>query len=247
MIRPSFGFFSALLVLSGCATAVMPDGATDDVVGAKDGGAATTDPNGYGDSDGGKSYGDGSDGGATATKDGGSTKGDSGAPSTSGPCSATGVLATFDFSGEPGDQSATAVKTAATGITVGDVKRATGLTGVSGSDSINSSGWSTSSSVDTSKYYTFTITPDSACSLDITSIAIDSKPSGSGPAKSSLATSKDSFSLKTTFTPGSAGSVATSISGATGAVEIRVYGYGASSGAGTFRIQNSLTVSGSLH
>ncbi len=248
MIRPSFGFFSALLVLSGCATAVMPDGAADDVVGGNDGGAATTDPNGYGDSDAGKSYGStGSDGGSSSAKDGGGTKADSGSPSTSGPCSATGVLATFDFDGEPGDQSGTAVKTTASDLTVGEVKRASALTGVSGNNSMNSSGWSTSSSPDTGKYYTFTITPNSACTLDITSISIDSKTSGSGPAKGSLATSKDGFGLKTAFTPGSPASVSTSISGATGALEIRIYGYDAASGAGTFRVQSSLTVTGSLH
>ena len=250
MIRPSLGFFGALLVLSGCATAVMPDGTADDVANGGDSGA-TTDPSGYGDgSDAGKDYGGstgGSDGGTSSSKDGGGSKVDSGSPSTSGPCSASGVLATFDFNGEPGDQSATAVKTSATGITAGEVKRASGLTGVSGSDSMNSSGWSTSSSVDTSKYYTFTITPDSACTLDVTSIAIDTQKSGTGPAKGSVATSKDSFGLKTAFTPGSASNVTTSISGATGALEIRVYGYNASSGSGTFRVQNSLTVSGSLH
>ncbi|MGH7281746.1 MAG: hypothetical protein ACRELY_09505, partial [Polyangiaceae bacterium] len=202
-------------------------------------------------SSGANSYGGGGGGGGGggSSSDGGTSSAkDSGGGGGGGGCTAfTGVLAAFDFTGAPGDQASTSPSSSAPGIGAGDVTRSSSVTGTTGADSMNSSGWGTGSSADTSKYYTFTITPDSKCALDITSVSVDSKASGTGPAKGAVATSDDSFGSKTAFTPGSAGSVTASVSGASGALEIRVYGYSASSGSGTFRVQNTLAVNGSLH
>jgi hypothetical protein len=218
---------------------VVPDGTAPEI--------ATGNGDDAGGTSGDNSYSGGGGDGGTSKSDSGSTspKTDGGSTST-GSCAFTGALATYDFSGESGDQTSTAAKTKATGVTATDVKRATALTAVSGSDSINASGWATATHVDTSKYYTLSVTPPSGCKLDITSISVDTSASGSGPSNGAVATSDDSFSATTNFTPGSTANPGLSVSGSTGAIEIRVYGYGASSGAGTMRMESTLTVSGSL-
>lgn len=225
--------------LVGCATAVVPDGGGGNLAGAGSGDDAG--------SSGENSYGGGGGGGGGSTDGGTSSSKDSGTTSSGGCTAFTGVLAAFDFTGEPGDQTSTSPSTTATGIGAGNVTRSSSVTGTAGTDSMNSSGWATGGSADTSKYYTFTITPDSKCTLDITGVSVDSKSSASGPTKGSVATSDDSFGTKTAFTPGSTSSVGVSVSGASGAIEVRVYGYSASSGGGTFRVQNTLSISGSLH
>ena len=247
MIRPALGILVAaslcLVGMSGCATAVMPDGGGGGVEGSGSGNdAGATGASSYGgDNGGGGGGGSTTDGGTSLAKDSGGGGGGGGCPTF------TGVLATFDFTGEPGDQSSTAPASSAPGIGAGNVTRSSSVTGVTGTDSMNSSGWGTGSSADSSKYYTFTLTPDSKCTLDITSVSVDSKSSSSGPMKGSVGTSDDSFGTKTAFSPGGTDSVSVSVSGASGAVEIRVYGYSASSGSGTFRVQNTLSVTGSLH
>lgn len=244
MIRLSLGFLVAASLAVGCATAVAPDGGGGALQDQKGDSGASTGPSSYGDD------GDGGSSGTSTGSDGGKATGgkDSGTTGTGGgACSASGVLATFDFTGEPGDQSSTAVTSTAAGISAGSVSRSSSVTGTTGADSINSTGWATGSSADGSKYYTFTITPDAACTLDITKIAIDTKSSGTGPTKGAVATDDDSFGTKTGFTANTSTNVTLSVSGASGAVEIRVYGFSASSGSGTFRVQNTLTVSGALH
>ncbi len=170
---------------------------------------------------------------------------DAGTTNTS--CSFTGVLATFDFTGEPGNQTSTNATTTATGVTATAFTRSSGVTATSGLDSINSSNWPTATSIDKTRYYTFTIKPSGSCALDLTSISVGSKSSSTGPVSAAVATSADQFATTTTFAPGATGSQKLSVTGATGSVEVRVYGYGASSTSGTFRVGTTLTISGSLN
>ena len=160
-------------------------------------------------------------------------------------CSFSGVLATYDFTGEPGNQTSTKATSSATNLTAGAISRATSLTATTGVDSINSSNWTTSTKLDTTRYYTFTLTPQSSCTLDITKLSITTKASSTGPASGSIATSADKFATTVSFTPNTTATPSLSVNGATGAVEIRVYGFGGSSTGGTMRVDTTLTVSGS--
>jgi len=160
-------------------------------------------------------------------------------------CAASGTLVTYDFTGAPGNQTSTAATSTTSGITAGAVARASTITPVSGANSINGSGWSTSS-LDSTRYYTLSISPPPSCTLSITSIDIDTKSSSTGPASASLATSADGFSTKTTVTTNASTSVAMSVTGVTSTLEVRVYGYAASGTAGTMRIENTLSVAGTL-
>ena len=168
------------------------------------------------------------------------------APTTGCAHPTSGVLVTFDFTGTTGSQTSTQPKSTATGILGGPISRSAGLTAVAGAGSINSSGWPTTTTLDATKYYTFTITPDPTCVMDLTSMSIDTKASNTGPASAAVATSADNFAGDTTFTPSSVANVTLSVTGANAAIEVRVYGYHASSTSGTFRVQNTFTISGAL-
>jgi hypothetical protein len=161
-------------------------------------------------------------------------------------CSSMGTLVTYDFTGQPGNQTSTAATSSMAGITAGAVSRASTITAVAAANSIDGSNWSTAG-LDTTRYYTFTLTPIS-CALDITSLSIDTKSSGTGPTSAAVATSDDNFTATSTFTPaGTLATVPLSVTGSTMPVEIRIYGFDASGTAGTFRIENTLTAVGSLN
>ncbi len=233
-----------LVLLSACATGVSDEatGPSEDddsgVIAAKDAGSSTF----------------GNDAGSTPTKDSGTTQTqDSGGTQTidagnnnNGCTSFQGTLASFDFTGEPGNQTSTAPSSSATGVTAGAISRASALTATSGQDSINASAWGTGAKLDTTRYYTFSLTPTAPCTLDVSSLAISTKASGTGPASAAVATSDDKFATTTTFAPNVAATPSVSVNGATGALEIRVYGYDASGTGGTFRVDTTLTVTGSL-
>jgi len=235
--------FSALLACSvGCATGAAVDddsedtpSKTDDAGGAQDAGSSTQN-------DSGTTFAD--DANTTTQQDGGTITLDSGVNNA---CSAyQGTLVTFDFTGEPGNQTSTAAKSAASGVTATAISRASALTATSGQDSINASEWSTSK-LDATRYYTFTLTPAAPCALDVTSLSITTKTSATGPADVSVATSDDDFAQTTSVTPNATATPALSVNGASGAVEIRVYGYDASGAGGTLRIESTLTATGALH
>jgi hypothetical protein len=170
------------------------------------------------------------------------------APQVTGSCSTpfSGVLATWDFTGAAGNQASTSASQSATGVSAGDAARSASLTAMTGANSINSSGWATGASPDPTKFYTFGLQPPSGCSMTLTSLAIDTKASATGPSSASVATSDDGFTQSSDVNPNAATAPALSVNASTAIVELRVYGYGASSASGTFRIQNTLTVTGSL-
>jgi hypothetical protein len=162
-------------------------------------------------------------------------------------CAFSGVLATWSFTGDAGSQASTPATSTAQGVTAGDVQRATTLTAVSGANSINSSNWPSAAQRDDTKYYTLTITPPTGCMLDLTSAAVDAHSSGTGPTKASIATSADSFGPGQTVSTTAASTPALTVTNQTDTLAIRIYGWTASGAAGTMRLQNTLTLTGSLH
>ena len=169
------------------------------------------------------------------------------APAGSCTTPTTGVLATWAFAGQPGSQVSTPAASSATGIVAGPVARSGGVSAVSGAGSINSNGWELGSARNLAKYYTLTIAPPSGCQLDLTKLAIDANASSSGPAMGSVATSADAFAATTAASTAAPSTPALAVVGASGMIEVRIYGFAALAASGTFRIQNTLTISGSLH
>jgi len=158
----------------------------------------------------------------------------------------SGALAAWSFTGEPGSQASTAATSMATGVNAGAVSRSASLTVASGVGSINSSNWPTAAALDASKYYTFTVTPPTGCQMDLTALAIDAKASGTGPTMAVVATSDDSYGQTSSLSTTAPSTPTLHVNGATGMIELRVFGFAASGTGGTLRIQNTLTLSGTL-
>jgi hypothetical protein len=161
-------------------------------------------------------------------------------------CAYSGVLATWSLSGQPGTQTSTPAASSAAGVTAGSLSRAAGLTATAGSGSMNSSNWPTAAQLDPTKYYTVAITPPTGCTMSVSSIVLDMKASASGPASAAVATSADSFAQTTPASPNATSMPALTVSGASGMIEIRIYGYAATGTSGTMRVQNTLQVTGTL-
>ncbi|AKU93768.1 Putative secreted sialidase [Labilithrix luteola] len=158
-----------------------------------------------------------------------------------------GALVTFDLTGAAGDQASSSAKTTAAGVTSSVLTRSSAVKATQAADSISSTNWGTTNTVDASRYYTFTVTPATGCSLQLSSLALDVKASGTGPTKGDVATSVDNFGAHSSpsFSGTSKPTVSLSATKA-GAIEVRIYGYGASASSGTFRIQNTMTLSGTI-
>lgn len=236
------------MALTACATGLAgPDDSTswDD----QDGAAAVSDaapkPKPSNDAGTPKQDASSSNDASQSKADSGSSSNDSG--TTTSTCTPfTGKLASFDLSGEPGDQTSTSPSALTTNLSATDLTRSSVLTATLGTSSINSSNWALSTSIDTTRYYTLTLTPKNGCTMSLSSVSITTQASSTGPAHGALATSFDKFVKTTSVSVGATATPSLSVSGATGAVEIRIYGYDASSTAGTLRIDSTLTVSGSL-
>ncbi len=118
---------------------------------------------------------------------------------------------------------------------------------MSGSGSINSSGWATGSTRDSAKYYTFTVEPPANCELDVTGLSIVTSKSTTGPASAEVGTSADSFVATVAVSSSGSSSPTLTVTDETSTVEVRVYGFDAGSTEGTMRIESTLSVSGKLH
>lgn len=175
---------------------------------------------------------------------------DTGPPSDGG-CAQhgfVGALATYNLSAQTGSEVSAPATATAAGVTAGVLTRASGLTPVSGAGSINSSNWSLATNADPTKYYTFTVTPPAGCTLALTTLALDVSKSGTGPASGSVATSVDAFATHTmAFAGTSTGNVSFSTVSGSSAIEVRVYGYAATATGGTWRIQNTMTLNGTIN
>jgi hypothetical protein len=213
-----------VVVIAGCASAGQSAG--DASGGGRDGVLADAAPHGDGAVSDAAPHGDASIGACASAM--------------------TGTLAAWSFVGEPGSQAQTAASSTATGLTAAPVTRSSGLVVASGVGSINSSGWSLAATNDGTAYYTFAVTPPPGCTMDLTQLTVDTRASSTGPHSAAVGTSADAFATTTAITPTAVNNAALSVTGATGMVELRVFGWAATAAGGTLRIQNTLTLSGTL-
>ncbi len=126
----------------------------------------------------------------------------------------------------------------AANITASGIGRGAGISANAGSNRYNANSWNTAS-IDLTAYFTFTLTPNSGFEIDFNSFVYAGQASGSGPTSFAFRSSVDSFASNI-GTPTASGTTI-SLSGAsyqniTSAIEFRLYGWGASSSAGTFSV-----------
>ncbi len=168
----------------------------------------------------------------------------------------------YDFTAEAGTQTSTAATAASvpSNLTAAAVSRGSGITPNAGVRSINSANWTTGASIDVNDYYTFGVTPSAGNTISLTSLAFTDQRSGTGPNSFQVRSSVDGFAsaLFTYSLPGTTSSQSfnlgsiSSLQNVVSGVAFRIYGFGATGTAGTYRITslsagNGLVLGGTLN
>lgn len=265
----AFSLVAFVVACSASGSSAGDDADTDTTIPAVDSGKTGKPVNGNGSSgntagdddddddttttDAGKDAGKPKDGGAVADASIDATVPDAGGPpppvdAGGGPCSFTGVLAKYDLSGLSGSAAKADVTTVNGGITATSIVR-NNVAAASASGALNASGWPTAAALDPAKYFSLTLTAPAGCAFKTSTVVVDLKASGSGPANGSVATSGDAFASTTgASTAGAAVTLPIVVDTAAGqTLEVRIYGYGATAASGTLRVDNALTINGALH
>ncbi|UPT71115.1 MAG: hypothetical protein M0D53_01470 [Flavobacterium sp. JAD_PAG50586_2] len=134
-------------------------------------------------------------------------------------------------------------------ITVSGIGRGSGITGNAGNDRFNATAWTTSG-LDLTDYYTFTLTPAANYKINLSSFEFTLQRSSTGPVNYALRSSIDNFTadISTGAFPMTAALQTVALSGAafqniTSAITFRIYGYNAGSNVGTASV-NDFTFNG---
>jgi hypothetical protein len=132
-------------------------------------------------------------------------------------------------------------------ITVSGIGRGTGITGTNANNRYNANGWN-SPTLNTADFFNFTLTPNAGFEIDFTNFVYVGEASGTGATSFAFRSSLDGF----TSNIGTPTATGTTISLGAGtyqnintSVEFRLYGWGASSGTGTFSV-NDFTFNGTV-
>jgi hypothetical protein len=167
---------------------------------------------------------------------------------------AAAIVAAWDMTGEPGDQTITA-GTGSENVAASDMIRGPGLMGSGGNNSFNSKGWNDPPATDPGSdddYMEFGFDVTAGFQVILDELNIGTRSSNTGPGTLGVFTSVDGFasSVATIVQPGSDEVSSTvdlgSLSPVTGDFRIRLIeigntqadGVGTTSSAGTFRIIN---------
>ncbi len=138
-------------------------------------------------------------------------------------------------------------QTVAANLSASGIGRGSGIAASSATDRYSASGWN-SPALGATDYFTWTLTPAADYQLTLTSFSYTAQVSGTGPTSFAFRSSLDSFSGNLGPATSTGGAITLSsgmFSGLTSPVEFRLYGWGASSGTGTFSV-NDFTFNGTL-
>lgn len=133
-------------------------------------------------------------------------------------------------------------------ITASGIGRGTGITASSANDRYSAKSWTTTGSLDTNDYFTFTLDAKDGNEINFTNFVYTGTASASGPTAFALRSSLDGFTTNI-GSPTAAGSTIdlsdASYQGLTEQIEFRLYGYAAGTGTGTFSV-NDYTFNGTV-
>lgn len=165
-------------------------------------------------------------------------------------CGMFAQLVVFSFNGSSGNESTFAVDSQPANGLVSAMSRGSGLNPSAGSGAFSARSWSTNSTIDLTDYYRFSITPNAGFQLNLTSLELDERRSGTGIRRWSVRSNLDNFASDLSPSPFSVpDSTATrteqntplgvtNFSRLRAEVEFRIYGYQAERSTGTWRIDN---------
>lgn len=165
-------------------------------------------------------------------------------------CATSAQLIMFSFGGASGNEETFAVDSQPANGSVSAMSRGIGVNASSGSGAFSSRSWSTNSTIDLTDYYRFSITPNDGYQLDLTSLELDERRSGTGIRQWSVRSNLDNFEADLSPSPFSVPDNTatrteqriplnvTNFSRLRTEVEFRIYGYQAERSTGTWRIDN---------
>ncbi len=132
-------------------------------------------------------------------------------------------------------------------ITATGIGRGSGIGGTNANDRYNANGWN-SASLDLNDYFNFTITPSFGYVINFTNFMYTGQASATGPSSFRFRSSADNYAGDI----GMPTAIGTTISltapayqALTSPIQFRLYGFGASGGAGTFSV-NDFTFNGDV-
>jgi len=164
------------------------------------------------------------------------------------PLWATSFDVTFTFTGSPGNQLNEPVDANPVGALFSDLTRGSGILPATGADSMNSSGWTTGSSLDPNDYIEWTITPLTGFTLDLTEFDVNFQRSETGPRSLDVRNSLDGFGAFRLLIgvgddtsnhgvgAGNGTSAMWDVDDITAPVTFRIYGYDAEDASGELRL-----------
>ncbi|WP_299111113.1 T9SS type A sorting domain-containing protein [uncultured Winogradskyella sp.] len=144
------------------------------------------------------------------------------------------------ISGRQSSQAATV-----SNISANALSRGSGINST-GTSTFNSTGWTTSTSLDTNDYIEWSVTADVGFTVTVNNVEIDYDRSSNGPTNVSIRTSLDSFTsdIFTDTSVNASGEIvnfSTSLTSTDGGtITFRLYGYDAATAGGTFDIEDDL-------
>lgn len=165
------------------------------------------------------------------------------------------TVATYTFTGAAGNEATfPADVPQPTGVNAGVVDRQGIVSAVTAANAFGSANFQTSGgNIDLSRYVDFTIAPTAGYTLTLTDISFKDQVSGTGPSGFAVRSSTDGYASNI-FSGSTNGSLsdpahASTLTGFTNlssGTTFRIYAYGASSGSGTWRIDD-LTILGFIN
>jgi hypothetical protein len=132
-------------------------------------------------------------------------------------------------------------------VNVSGIGRSSLMIGTDANDRYNASGWNVPS-FDSTKYFEFTLTPNSGFQINFENFVYTGQASGTGPTTALFRSSIDNFStnIGSPTIAGATISIATmQFQNISSTITFRIYGFGASGAGGTFSI-NDFTFSGTV-
>jgi hypothetical protein len=157
---------------------------------------------------------------------------------------ATPFTATYSFVGQPGDETSVAITSNPTGTVFDGIVRGSGLTAISGINSINSEAWTTAATLDPNDYYQFAVTPVPGYDVDLDQIIFSERRSGQGVITIDLRSSLDGYTSSLfsavlpddTITRRFTVNLPSTFDDLAAPVTFRFFGYAAQDGRGTWRL-----------
>ncbi len=133
-------------------------------------------------------------------------------------------------------------------VTVSGIGRGDGINGTNTNDRYNATSWNTVA-LDSTAYFTFTITPNAGYAIDFENFVYTGQASGMGPSSFAFRSSLDGFAGDV-GSPTATGTTidlsALAFQGITESIEFRLYGWGATNVGGTFSV-NDFTFNGDVY